>query len=176
MEFHDKAIDLVATHHEFKARWCTRATLLVLMATLSLLGCDSLSGVTRSADVPYLPSTECVTHALEAIPGVTRVRHKVEQGGRPLTWHGLERADTLYYYHYEVEGVPGSLYFVQDYQGRVEFHQGRVYINRRMPRQEFDTIYPIMQAVERQLELHCGLIDLTPAVDEHRSGIDCGTD
>lgn len=153
-----------------------RATLLVAMVTLSLLGCDSLSGVVRSADVPSLPDVECVVHALESVPEVSHVTYEFEEGARPLTWHGIERPDSLHYFRYEVDGVRGSLYFVEDYQGRVEFHQGCVYINRQMPRQDFDTIYPIMKVVERQLEQHCGLTDLALAVDEHRSDIDWATE
>lgn len=157
-------------------RRSTRATLLIVAIALGLLACDSLSGVTRSAEVPHLPSAECVIRALESIPGVTDVRHRVEEGGRPLTWHGMERPASLHYYSYAIDGVPGSLYFVQDHWGRVEFHQGHVYVNRRMPQAEFDTIYPVMQAVEERLEQHCGLIQLTLAVHERREGIGCATD
>ncbi len=151
-----------------------RAMLVVAMAAIGLMACDSLSGVIRSAEVPHLPNAACVVEALESIPGVTRVRHQIEEGGRPLTLHGVERPDTLHYYFYEVDGVPGSLYFVQDYLGRVDLRQGNVYLNREMPKKEFDTIYPVMRALERNLEQHCGLSDLTLAVQEYRSGIGRG--
>ena len=145
--------------------------IVAAMATLSLVACDTYSGVTRSAEVSHLPSAECVVHALESIPGVTNVRHELDQGEEAVTWSGIQSPDAIHSYFYDFEGLHGHLYFTQDYEGRVEFYQAYGRLNATPPQEEIDTIYPVMRALEKQLEQDCGLIGLTLSVVEGCQGV-----
>jgi hypothetical protein len=144
-----------------------------LFATIAFIpllnGCDPGFGIIRSAaDVSVVPSESCVVGALQAIPGIENVSARIEDGSRPLTLHGIERADKLQYYLYEYQGIPGWLYFSISYRGRASYRQGKIWLGFRTPQEQemLDSLYPAFNLVEQALEAKCGMKNFIATVHE----------
>jgi hypothetical protein len=146
--------------------------IFALLLAAGASGCDTLSGVTRRAELPSAPPEPCVLRALESIEGIGDIRQEVREGGRPITLSGIQEASTVHYYFYTYGGLRGNLYFHQDYKGRVELTQGYAYLNQPAPQEEIDLIYPVMRQVESRLQEECALPELE--VEEYCMGVRCG--
>jgi hypothetical protein len=148
--------------------------LLAIIAFILLLsGCDPGFGLIRSAsNVSVVPSESCVVGALQDIRGIDEVSARTEDGSKPLTFHGIEKADKLQYFFYKYQGIPGWLYFSISYRGRVSYRQGKIWLGFRTPQEqeELDRLYPAFNLVERALETKCGMTNFTVGVHEQCVG------
>ncbi len=152
----------------------SRRTLWILCAAIGLAaaGCDPLYGINRHALLPSLPDLSCVETAIRSVPGVGAVRRESEEGGRPITWTGIQAPDRNHYFHYEVGPWSASLLLSVDHAGEVELSQHLVQLGEPMPQEAVDTVRPVMVQIERALAERCGVEPLGGAIEEHRSGVD----
>jgi len=137
------------------------SALVVLFATMVVSGCDTISGVTRTATIRSLPDLKKVKARLETYPEIKDVRFEERVGSRPLTLSGIKPPDEVFYLHYSGhEGVRGSLWFERNFKGEVKYHQSLLSINRRPPQSTIDATWPVMKKIESDLENLFGLSEI----------------
>ncbi len=126
---------------------------LILAMTLALCGCDTISGVSRSAAVHRLPDLQEVKARILGYPEVKEVRLWEREGSRPLTLTGIKKPDEVYYLSYSGgENIRGTLMFEKNYKGQIEYSQSLMMMNRRPPQAWIDATWPVMKRIERDLE------------------------
>jgi len=147
---------------------------LLLLAAVSLVaGCDYVHGVTHFTRVAEVPPFRCVEDSLRKVEGVSDVVYRVEEGGRPLTAHGIEKPDQIHRYMYRYAGLNGNFYFKVNYKGDSEFYQTYIDINSTPPQADIDAIRPAMFKIEKRVANECGIVALTSSVEESCSGVQC---
>lgn len=132
-----------------------------------------MRGVTRVAYFESYPSNACVLSSVRAIDGVSNVEYSEEEGGKPLTLHGIEKPNIIHRYWYTYRGINNNFYFVESYDGSVEFHHGYGCLNCYPPQDVVDTIYPFILKLEMQLHDKCEIKDLESGVQEYCNGVEC---
>lgn len=141
---------------------------------LLLAGCDHGYGISRRARVLLLPAPALVESVIRDVPGIDNVQYDLSQGGRPLTLTGIKSPDQVHSFLYHGgSSVHGSVLFVVDYRGRVEYSQSLMALGRRPPQEFVDATRPVMLEIERRLERSCGLKNLAGAVKEYCYGVTC---
>jgi hypothetical protein len=136
-----------------------RLTLPLILIAVS--GCDTISGVSRSAKIHALPDLQAVNARIESYPEVKEVKLWDAAGGRPLTLTGIKKADELFYLSYtDSANVRGTLMFTRDYKGAVLYSQYLIMMNRRPPQPWIDATWPVMKKIERDLEVSFGLPEI----------------
>jgi hypothetical protein len=145
---------------------------LLLLLPVLLAGCDHIAGVVRqTSQMPSAPSPQCVQEAASSIEGMTNVAYSLEQGGRPLTLHGIEKPDQVHRIQYRYAGVNGNLYFIVRCDGSATYHHTYICINCTPLQSNVDTIYPAMLAIDEAVRSRCGL---SAPIHEVCRGIRCG--
>jgi hypothetical protein len=147
--------------------------LSIFILVIAILGCDTVSGISRVAYFKPVPTSECVIEAAKSIEGLAEIEYRTESGGRPLTLHGIERADVIHRYRYVYKGIRNNFYFVESYNGNVEFRHGYGCLNCDPPQELIDTIYPFIINLERQLQLQCGINNVSSGAKEFCGGVKC---
>jgi hypothetical protein len=148
---------------------------LALLGIASLLaGCDYIHGVVRTAPVLADPPVKCIEEAIASVEGIRNVSYSLEEGGRPLTLRGIEKADEVHRFWYEYHGVRSNVYFVKHHGGSAQYHHSYGCINCTPPQEVIDRIYPAMLAIETALESRCDLVGLRQSVRESCTGVRCG--
>ena len=114
-----------------------------------------------------MPAPAVISAAIRETPGVDDVRYSFAEGGRPLTWTGIQSPDQVYTFIYRGgTNVYGCLQFDVDYKGTVEYSQSLMRLGTRPPQDWLDATHPVMLQIERRLEQDCGLTNLTEKVQE----------
>jgi hypothetical protein len=130
---------------------------LILAITLVLCGCDTISGVSRSAAIQKLPDLQRVKVHIEGYPEIEGVRFWEREGGRPLTLTGIKKADEVYYLSYwGGDNIRGTLMFEKNYKGQVTYSQTLTMLNFRVPQAWIDATWPVMKKIEQDLEVDFG--------------------
>ena len=132
-----------------------------------------MRGVTRVAYYETVPDNECVMASARSIDGLTDIEHITESGGRALTFRGIEEANLVHRYWYTYKGIKNDFYFVESYNGKVEFRHGYGCLNCYPPQEIIDTIYPLVVQLENKLQEQCGVSGLATGVKEFCSGVEC---
>jgi hypothetical protein len=109
----------------------------------------------------------------QSVRGVEEVEYRVEEGGRQLTWSGIQKLEVIYRFTYDYEGLVGSFSFRTDYRGGSEFHHTYIKLNARPPQVEIAEIRPIMIEIERAIGTGCTLEVIATKVAEHCMGGQC---
>ena len=149
-------------------------SLISILPFLVLTGCDPGYGIYRSARVPFMPPAALVGAVVKETPGVDKVDYKASEGGRPLTITGIKSPDQVHTFSYRGgSNVNGSLQFVVDYKGRVDYSQSLMALGRRPPQEWIDATHPVMLQIEDGLEHRCGLTNLLTSVHETCHGVKC---
>jgi hypothetical protein len=148
--------------------------ILIAGIALACTGCDTISGLQRRAAVQSLPVADCAVAAIGSVEGVRDVKHRSEVGGRPLTLRGLKPPDQIERYSYRFSGLSTNLYFLRQYDGKVDFHSTLICMNCVPPQEDIDAIRPVMRKVEAALASQCGLAELPAAVRESCTNVSCG--
>lgn len=153
----------------------TRAmkVLTILISVAVIAGCDTMRGVTRVAYFEPVPDSECVIASAKSINGLTEIKYSTESGGRPLTLHGIEKANLIHRYWYTYKDINNNFYFVESYNGKVEFRHGYSCLNCYPPKEVIEKIYPFIIQMENQLQEQCGVSSLVSDVREFCSGVKC---
>lgn len=139
--------------------------LIVLLASVMLAGCDTISGVSRGSKVHMLPDIAAVKARIESYPEVKEVKFWQAAGGRPITLTGLHKAEEVFYLSYtDRASVRGILMFTRDYKGVVSYSQYLIDINRRPPQPWIDATWPVMKKIERDLIEDFGLREIRDTV------------
>jgi hypothetical protein len=134
---------------------------LILAISLALCGCDTISGVSRSATVHRVPDLQAVKAHMEGYSEINEVGLSEREGGRPLTLTGIHKPDEVYYLSYSGgENVRGTLMFEKDYKGKVVYSQYLMMMNRRAPQAWIDATWPVMKKLEKDLEENFGLPEI----------------
>jgi len=134
---------------------------LLLAISLAICGCDTISGVSRSATVHRLPDLQAVKAHIEGYPEVSEVKLWEREGSRPLTLSGIHKADEVYYLSYSGgENIRGTLMFEKDYNDKVAYSQTLMMMNHRPPQAWIDASWPVMKKLEKDLEEHFGLSEI----------------
>jgi len=129
---------------------------------LALSGCDTISGVSRTAAVHKLPDFDQLRARIEGYPEVSKVKFWEREGGRPLTLTGIKKADQVYYLSYSGgEDVRGILTFKRNYNAEVQYNQSLTAMNSRPPQAMIDASWPVMKKIEKDLEENFGLQEIT---------------
>ena len=147
--------------------------LSILFFAFAIVGCDTVRGVTRVAYFEPLPTRQCVVAAANSIEGLSAIKYTTESGGRPLTLHGIEKADVIHRYRYTYKGIENNFYFVESYSGKVEFRHGYGCLNCYPPQEIIDTIYPFIVEMETRVQEQCGIRDLKSGIQEYCNGVTC---
>jgi hypothetical protein len=146
--------------------------LLSLFLLVLLTGCDPGYGIYRRARVPFMPAPAIVGTAVRETPGVDDVRYSYAEGGRPLTWTGIKPPEQVHTFSYHGgSDVRGSLMFIVDYKGTVEYSQSLMMLGRRPPQEWIDATHPVMLQIESRLGHDCGLTNLSSTVKETLHGV-----
>lgn len=145
---------------------------LLLVVSALVVGCDHIHGVARyTAPMPLTPSVQCVKEAVSSVGGVSNVSYSLEQGGRPVTLHGIEKSDQVHRFWYEYKGIKSNAYLVARYDGSATYHHSYGCINCTPPQGTIDTLYPGMRAIDEAVWSRCGL---SLPIHESCSGVKCG--
>jgi len=146
--------------------------LLTLLPLVLLAGCDPGFGVSRRAQVSFLPAPAMVSAAIRQTPGVDDVDYRFTKGGYPLTWTGIHSPDQIHTFIYRGgSNVSCAVQFVVDYKGKVEYSQGSMWLGRPPPQRWVDATYPVVLQIESRLEKDCGLTNLSAKVHESVVGV-----
>ncbi len=145
--------------------------MLFIGALLSLSGCDFMYGVNRIAPVAVPTSWQCISSTIESIPEITDVRYSEEQGSQPITWSGVQRPTVVRRYRYRTASLDNELYFTERFDGSVEYHHGRLYMNHKPSQAEFDKFIPLIHRVELALQGSCGIGKIS--AQEYCAGMRC---
>jgi len=141
--------------------------ILVTLAALAILpGCDLLYGIRRTAPVNEAPSFACIEAAIRSVEGIDQVRHEVREGGRPLTFTGIQKPDEVHYFFYGSGEVGATLMISIDYAGDVTFDQSLCRVNHPVPQEQIDAVRPLMIRIEHAIQEQCGLPRLSESVEE----------
>jgi hypothetical protein len=152
-----------------------KAIAQILIVTATLCGCEVFQGVIReSAEYDHTPQTTCVMNAISTVPGITNVAYHAKSGGRPITMHGIEKADLIQLYDYKYEGLKGSLWIVLRYDGHATLQDSFGCLNCRLSQSEVNRIYPAILQIEHALEAQCGMVGLRKKMHEYCRGVTCG--
>ncbi|WP_444901365.1 hypothetical protein ACJJIG_17615 [Microbulbifer sp. SSSA007] len=146
---------------------------VILILAVFAIGCETIRGVTRVAYFEPVPANECVITSAKSIEGLTEIEYVTESGGRPLTLHGIEKTNVIHRYWYTYKGIENDFYFVESYNGEVEFRHGYGCLNCYPPQEAIDTIYPFIIEMENRLQEQCGVSSLASGVQEFCSGVKC---
>jgi hypothetical protein len=151
-----------------------RLTMIPALA-FTLVGCDFIYGVSRSTPdtLQSVPDISCVTAVLPTIPGVTDVAYETELGGRPLTWHGVEKPNQLHRFRYKYNGLFGNFFFETNFKGHTAFYHSYLMMNRRPPQSDIDQIHPVMLQIESAIEAQCDVSNLRRTIRERCQGVSC---
>ncbi len=142
-------------------------------AAFVLSGCVTMYGVSRDASVHRLPDLRAVKERIESYPEVKQVILEETEGGRPLTFTGIQKADEVFHLIYtDHVDVQGFLTFIRDYSGDVTYSQSLTTSNRRPPQSKIDATWPIMKRIEQDLARDFGLPELLDSVDVYIFGVD----
>lgn len=149
----------------------SRNAITLIAAALSLGACDSLYGVSRSADWNAPVEAACVRHAMETTPGVAFVDDRELQSGKGL-FH-----PTPWISGYSYRGEPGSkvhgaLEISKDHDGPYHLRHMLWQINAKPPQDEIDATRPVMRRIEAALASQCGV---TVPMKETCRGVACPT-
>ena len=148
--------------------------LISILPLLVLAGCDPAYGIYRSTRVPFMPPPALVGTVVKETPGVDKVNYKASEAGRPLTVTGIKSPDQVHTFSYRGgSNVNGSLQFVVDYKGKVEYSQSLMMLGMRPPQDWIDGTRAVMLQIEDGLERRCGLTNLSGSVHETCHGVKC---
>lgn len=149
-------------------------TTTVTIIVLGLAACDTMYGVVRRAPVgeTVLP-IQCIEDATKGVVGVENVEYRLEDGGRQLTWSGVQDPERIHRISYDFDGLFGNFYFRTSYRGISEFSHAYIRINARPPQREIDKIRPVMLAIEQAIGIECALDLAPPAIHEECLGVQC---
>lgn len=126
-----------------------------------LCACDPISGIRRGASVHSLPDLEALKARVESYPERIAVKGWREEGGRSLTWTGLQAPDEVHYLAYDDgDAIHGTLMFIRDYRGRIEYSQSLLAVGRPPPQASVDATWPIMKRIERDLACDFGMPEI----------------
>ncbi len=135
--------------------------LYTLALSILLSGCDTISGVTRSADLRSFPDIRALKAKIESYPEIDEVILEEREGSRPLKLSGIKPADQVFYLRYSGgESVRGTLMFIRDFQGKVGYHQSLLAMNRLPPQDWIDETWPIMKRIESDMEKEFGFDEI----------------
>lgn len=150
----------------------TTAALLVALAMVAT-GCDTISGVTRSASIRSLPDLQKVQSHIEMYPEIKEVKMEQRVGSRPLTLNGIKPADEVFYLSYfGGESVRGTLWFERNFRGEVMYHQSLIGINRPPPQALIDATWRVMKKIEADLEGTFGFREISDTLKVHIRGVE----
>lgn len=144
--------------------------LLFLTAIFAVSACDPMHGFTRVAYFESYPPDNCIITTTKTIDGVSEVGYMREVGGRPLTLHGIESPDVIHRYWYTYKNIENDFYFVESFNGRVEFRHGYGCLHCHPSQDVIDTIYPFILELESRLKEQCEIRELDSALQEFCSG------
>ena len=123
--------------------------------------------------MPDLPELNCVEAIILSVPEIDNVHPRDVQDGRYLSITGLHPGDRLYYFDYQIDGIPASLRLTVDYRDAVHYMQRLVSVGPFVEQWHVDLFRPVMLKIERALEERCSLTELTTSVEETCWEVDC---
>jgi len=149
--------------------------LLALIFTFLVLlnGCDTGYGISRIAKVDSLPDFNAVVSHIKKYPEIEEVKYWQNEGGRPLTFSGIQQATQVYYISYKgSKNIAGTIHFTKDYEGNIAFQQYLIFLNRPVPKEMIEATVPIMQRIEKDLEEKFGFTNLQKNISVNYFGTD----
>jgi hypothetical protein len=148
--------------------------LLSLLLLGLLTGCDPGYGIYRHARVSFMPAPAMIGEVVRQTPGVDDVQYRFSEGGRPLALSGIKSPDQVHTFSYRGgSNVHGSLMFIVDYKGTVEYSQSLMCLGRPPTQEWIDATRPVMLQIETRLEQNCGLTNLSASVEQICHGVKC---
>lgn len=136
------------------------------IALFLFTGCDTFYGITRRASIDKCPAREQVESVLYSIPEISTVEYIADKGGYPLTLKGIQRPSVIHNYFYsDGKNVHAHLQFLVDYNGKVFYSQTLLCMHSPPPQEWIDATLPVMQKVEKRLEVDLGITNLTSSVE-----------
>ena len=140
-----------------------------------LAGCDFIYGVRRYENLAALPDLACVQNVVQTAPGVQNVRYTPSDGGRPLTWSGVQQPTKVYTFIYSGDQpkIWGDLQLTQDYKGEVVFDQTHLTMNHLPDPAVVANTRLVMRHIESALARECGLAQLPGSIKEECTKVEC---
>jgi hypothetical protein len=124
-----------------------------------------------------MPPLDCVRTVISSAPGITNVQYREDEGSRPVTWSGIQTADTVHTFFYKGAAgshIVGVLQIISSYNGGVQFGQRLLAINVAPSQADIDATRPVMRYIEKALGSRCGLSALSSQITEVCRGVQCG--
>ncbi len=146
---------------------------ILAILTLTLLsGCDTFHGISQSTN-PFspVPDMQCVLSATKSIEGISEVGYTTEEGGRPLTWKGIEKPNIIHRFWYQYNGVKGNFFISESYNSEATFHHSYGGLNWKPPQEDIDLISPLFGKLEAQLRGKCNIQNMR--IFNYCSGVKC---
>ncbi len=123
------------------------ALLTLLFSAALLIGCDTVSGSTRTVTVTQLPTAATVTTALNSTPGVQRVTQREVS---PATSWGLYEGvihDPAYnQFSFSTATTGGTLETRKDSKGIMTIRFYSIWMNHTPPKSQFDQTRSLLDA------------------------------
>lgn len=146
-----------------------------IIAAVAMSGCDSSYGLTRTAEIQSMPSSDCVLHAIESAPGVTGVQRQKPEDSRSLLGP-VHSVSNFTYHGSEGSHIRGALQLIERDNGEMHLTQSLVAINVAPPQDEIDATRPVMQHIEQTIASECGIPSLPSFIRENCRGVNCSPD
>ena len=155
-----------------RRRHARLSTWAAAIATLmGLSGCDTMYGINRTGTVLLPSSWECIANSIRSVPGITKVTYRRDEGSRPVTWRGVQRPDQVHRFLYQTTDLSNQLYFLERFDGTIQYFHGRGYLNHKPPQAELDRFIPWIHLIEDSLNEKCGLGKIS--AKEYCTGMRC---
>ena len=139
--------------------------LIILCMVFIVTGCDTLSGVSRSAQINKLPDIPAIAKHINNYPEIDKAYIKSRNGSRPITSDGVKKSDKLYYiFYYGGTNIKGNILFLENYKGEVYYSQSLTVMNRKCPPEWIKATVPIMEKIERDLKTDFNVKTLSKSV------------
>ena len=133
-----------------------RRRFITMLPALLITGCDQLYGVESRATLPGPVDVPCVNAALASVPDVGRVTYDRSQSDSTEILPKQRKVLTVAHDWLYGEGGADILEFIQGPDGW-SFRNSRVRMGVTVPHDEIVRFVPLMQKVNRTIELRCGL-------------------
>lgn len=149
-----------------------KRNLITAISLMLLSGCDTFYGISQHSN-PFspVPDMQCVLQETKSIEGVEAVSYSTEEGGRPLTWKGIEKPDVVHRFQYKYKGIESSFYIVEHYNKEASFGHSYGGLNWKPPQENIDLVYPLFNDLEVQLREKCNFKNMQ--VRNYCSGVKC---
>lgn len=144
---------------------------LAIISILTIAGCDTHYGVTRTAKIDRFIDHQCIYRSLQSVEQISIIKYDF-MGGNPEMTPEMQDAYARHRYHYTVDKENSFVSVLTNNNGTEITLFSRK--NQRPPPQEHvNIIRPVMDKVQTAISEHCKIEKLPSLVKETCTKVKC---